>query len=162
MATVTLYMAISADGFIATSDDNTEWVGDESWQSYLEFVANCDVVLVGKNTFQLMEKDEFVEGTKYLVVASDSTRTNHDSISITSKNDLPQVEKIGVIGGGELNGRLLALGVINEVILDVEPIILGSGKKLFGERNITAHLKLLNSKQISPSTIQNRYKVERA
>ena len=162
MATVTLYMAISADGFIATSDDNTEWVGDESWQSYLEFVANCDVVLVGKNTFQLMEKDEFVEGTKYLVVASDSTRTNHDSISITSKNDLPQVEKIGVIGGGELNGRLLALGVINEVILDVEPIILGSGKKLFGERNITAHLKLFSSKLIGPSTVQNRYKVERA
>lgn len=154
-------MAISADGFIAGPDDDVDWVGEESWESYLGFVKGCDVILVGKNTYSLMQKDEFVSGTKYFVVTNDPDfdSGNYEKISIESIADIPRAEKIGVIGGGELNGSLTSLGVIDEIILDIEPIVLGQGKRLFGSYEGKMNLELQSSKTIGQSTTQNQYKV---
>lgn len=158
---VTLYLAISADGFIATEDDNTDWVGDDSWESYLTFVKSCDVALVGRKTFKLMEPDEFVEGTKYFVVTH---QRNFDSgeiqkISVNNRGDLPEAANIAVIGGGELCGSLAVLGLIDELIVDIEPIVLGKGQSLFGSYNDPMQLKLIDSKKIGDNTVQNHYSV---
>ena len=154
-------MAISADGFIAGANDETPW-SDEEWTAFQEFVKSCDVCLLGRRTYEIMKNGgEFVDGTQYIVVTDDETADtgNYQKISIKSANDLPKAEKIGVIGGGELNGSIVALAVIDEIILDVEPITLGQGKKLFGSYAINLNLKLLSSKQIGENTIQNHYEV---
>jgi len=161
MTKVVLYMAISVDGYIAGENDDVDWVSEDSWQSYLEFVRSCDSVVVGKKTFAMMPKDEFISDTNYFVATNDSTvnTSDYEKISIKSKQDLPNGEKIGIIGGGTLNGSLAILALIDEVILDVEPIMLGSGKKLFGEQTPNFKLELLGSKRIGSGTIQNHYKV---
>ena len=161
MGKTILYLAISADGFIATNDDNTDWVGDDSWESYLQFVKSCDVALVGRKTFRLMEPDEFVEGTKYYVV---TRQENFDSgkiqkFSIDSRDELPEAANIAVIGGGELCGSLARLGLIDEIILDTEPVIFGSRSSLFGSYTDIVKLKLIDSKKIGKNTIQNHYSV---
>lgn len=48
-----LYMAISRDGFIADSNDETPW-SDAEWEAFQEFAKSCEVVLLGKRTFQIM------------------------------------------------------------------------------------------------------------
>jgi dihydrofolate reductase len=87
--------------------------------------------------------------------ASDKART----ISIDKKSDLPIVTKLGVIGGGELNGQLAKLGLLDEMVLDIEPIKLNSGTRLFGEYDIPLKLKLLGSKRIGEATVQRHYKI---
>ncbi len=161
MSKVTLYMANSADGFIAGTNDETPW-SDEEWTAFQDFVKSCDVCLLGRRTYEIMKNGgEFVDGTKYIVVTSDQTADtgDYEKLAINSLSDLPQVDKIGIIGGGELNGSLAAMGVIDEVILDIEPITLGQGKQLFGSHNVRLKLELLATKQIGQSTIQNHYKV---
>jgi riboflavin biosynthesis pyrimidine reductase len=59
------------------------------------------------------------------------------------------------------NSSLAKLGVIDEIILDVEPITLGSGKRLFGSHDIQLSLELLRSQKIGNGTIQNHYKVQK-
>jgi dihydrofolate reductase len=101
---VILYMALSADGFIAAQNDETPW-SDEEWAAFQEFVKSCDAVLLGRRTYEIMTKgDEFAEGPEYIVITNDSTLSTGQlrKISIVSKADLPQVNKLGVIGGGEL------------------------------------------------------------
>jgi dihydrofolate reductase len=83
----------------------------------------------------------------------------YEKVQIFSKMSLPDVAKIGIIGGGELNGRLAAMGLIDEVILDIEPVVLGQGKKLFGSRDCNLRLKLLSSKRVGKGTVQNHYEV---
>ena len=83
----------------------------------------------------------------------------YKKISIQSAADLPQVEKIGLIGGGELNGSLAALGFIDEIILDVESIALGRSKRLFGGHDVQLNLQHVASQPVGPNTMQNRYKV---
>jgi dihydrofolate reductase len=79
--------------------------------------------------------------------------------AIVTKNDLPQVSKLGIIGGGELNGRLATLKAIDEIILDIEPIILKEGIPLFGRYSVPMTLQLLGSKLIGDATLQRHYKV---
>jgi dihydrofolate reductase len=161
MARTILYMAISSDGFIAGEGDNLDWISDSSWKSYQEFVSSCDTILVGKNTFELMEHDEFILGPKYFVVTNDPFYTSEGvtAISIKSKEDMPEGQKIGVIGGGELIASLAKLGLIDEIILDIEPVKIDYGIKLFGDHEIPLKLEILGSKQLGEDEVQRHYKV---
>lgn len=156
-----LYMAISADGLIAGPNDETPWSDDE-WAAFQAFVKTCDVVLLGRRTYEIMStQGEFVPGPEYVVVTNDSALDTGAlrKVNIKNKADLPRVKKLGIIGGGELNGSLAKLGVIDEVILDVEPMTLGNGKRLFGNHDVQLTLALLGSRKIGGSTVQNHYKV---
>ena len=158
-----LYMAISADGFIAGEHDETPW-SEDSWQAFEVFVTSCDTVLLGRRTYEIMTAQaEFVDGPEY-VVATHNPLLNTGGlrkITIAAKDDLPKAAKLGIIGGGELNGRLAALGAVDEIILDVEPVALGGGKRLFGSHKVALDLTLIGSRRIGGSTIQNHYKVNR-
>ncbi len=161
MSKVILYMAISVDGFIAGVNNETPW-SDAEWEAYREFVKSCDVCLIGSRTYEVMQaSNEFVEGVNYLVVTHNNDIDTGDfkKVSIRSADDMPRGNKIGVVGGGELNGSLAMLGVIDEIILDVESVTLGQGKLLFGSHNPDLKLKLLATKLIGESTLQNHYEV---
>lgn len=161
MTKVVLYNAISADGFIAGEHDETPW-SDEEWMAFQDFVKSCDVCLLGRRTYEIMRlSGEFIAEGHYLVVTSDQNADTapYKKVTIRSSDDLPKVDKIGLIGGGELNGSLAELGCIDEMILDLESVILGRGTRLFGSHNVTVRLKLLSSTQLGPSFIQNRYEV---
>lgn len=161
MSKVTLYMAISADGFIAGPNDETPW-SDEEWEAFQAFVKTCDVVLLGRRTYEIMAKDgDFVDGPEYIVVTNDANidTGNFRKRAINSVGDLPQAERVAVIGGGDLNGRVAKLGCIDEIILDMEPITLGSGMRLFGDHDIQFKLELIASKAIGRGTVQNHYAI---
>ncbi len=163
MTEVILYNAISADGYIAGEHDETPW-SDEEWIAFREFVKSCDVCLLGRRTYAIMRDDgEFVEGPTYIVASSDpdADTGGYEKRSIKSADDLPGVERIGLIGGGALNGSLAEMGLVDEIILDVEAIILGGGTRLFGSRNVQLGLELLSSKQVGPKTVQNHYRVKK-
>ena len=161
MSKVILYMAISSDGYIAGPNDETPW-SDAEWKAFREFVKSCDCVLLGSRTYEIMRKNnEFIDGPQYLVVTSNESLDTGDfqKITIKAAGDMPKVGKVGVIGGGELNGRLADLGIFDEVILDVEPIELHSGKKLFGNHQ-PLNMKLISESVLSNGvTIQKHYQV---
>lgn len=157
----TLYMAISADGFIATLEDQTPW-SDASWDAFRTFVKTCDVILLGRRTYEIMcDQDEFVSGPEYVVVTNDASFNagRYRKMSIKTKDDLPRAARIGVIGGGDLNGSLALLGIFDELILDVEPVVLGNGVRLFGSHDVRLKLELTDSEKLESGTLHNRYRV---
>lgn len=156
-----LYMAISRDGFIAGKNDETPW-SDESWKAFAEFVKSCDVILLGRRTYEIMrDGNEFVAGPQYIVITNnrkfDSGRLSKQPVN--SPDDIPVVEKLGIIGGGDLNGRLAEFELIDEVILDKEPVKLKEGITLFGNHKVAPILKLLSTRKLSNATTQYHYKV---
>lgn len=154
-------MAISRDGFIAGPDDETPWSSAEL-QSFQAFIKSCDAVILGRRTYELMKAEsDLVTGPRYIVATdNESLKTDKlEKLAIESAEDLPQVDRLGIIGGGELNGRLAMLGVIDEIILDIEPIDLHEGVKLFGTYDIPLKLELLESNLIGEATVQRHYKV---
>ena len=156
-----LYAEISSDGFIAGSHDESPW-SDDAWEAFQKFVRSCDAILVGRRTYEIMQREgDFIDDVPYIVATSDPSFDAGDfpKVSIKSKADMPDVERLGIIGGGELNGRLAKLGLIDEMILDIEPVTLGEGIRLFGSYDIQLKLQLLGSGQIGEETTQRHYAV---
>jgi dihydrofolate reductase len=66
---------------------------------------------------------------------------------------------ICVMGGGELAQSLLAAGVIDEVGMNVHPILLGSGVPLFRDPGRRISLDLLESRVIDGGCVLSTYRV---
>jgi len=164
---VILYMAISLNGMIAKSDDNTSWISKEEWDSYSLAVRNAGCLIVGHRTYGILTKQpEFSEfkDVKLVVVAQENFQTlapNH-LVAHSPKEALEilkDFEKVVVAGGGALNASFAEENLIDEIFIDIEPIILGQGIPLFRDKNFERNLKLVGQKKISESEIQLHYEV---
>lgn len=156
-----LYVAISQDGFISGPRGETPWSNDEEI-AFTVFVKTCDAILLGRRTYEaLRDNQKLLPGIRYIV----ATKSKKDDlkevekVNIQTKRDMPSVPRLGIIGGGELNGRLAKIGAIDELFLDIEPITLEHGIRLFGDYDIPLRLKLLDSRKIGQATMQRHYEV---
>jgi dihydrofolate reductase len=154
-------MAVSQDGFIAGPNGETPW-SDAEFDAFNEFIATCDVVLMGRKTFECMrDSGSLAAGPQYIVVTNDESLETDGlyATAIHAKQDMPEADKMAIIGGGELNGQLAKLGLIDEIYLDIEPVELQSGIPLFGRHDVPLKLELVGSRQIGEATVQRHYKV---
>ncbi len=164
---VILYMAVSIDGYIAKENDDTSWISEEEWKSYSSIVQKTGNLVVGHRTYDILTKQpEFSElkDVKLVVVSKNDFKTlapNHHVASSPKKalEELKDFEEVLVAGGGELNASFLKENLFDEIYLDIEPIALGKGIKLFSDYNFEIKLKLLETKKISNDEIQLHYQV---
>lgn len=164
---VILYMAISLNGMIAKSDDDTSWISKEEWDSYSLVVRNAGCLIVGHRTYNVLTKQpEFSEfkDVKLVVVAHDNFKTlalNH-LVAHSPKEALgllKDFKEVIVAGGGALNASFAEENLVDEIFIDIEPIILGQGIPLFRDKNFESKLKLIGQKKISENEIQLHYEV---
>ncbi len=164
---VILYMAISINGMIAKSDDDTSWISKEEWDSYSLAVRTAGNLIIGHRTYGILTKQpEFSEfkDVKLVVVTQGDFQTlakNH-LIAHSPKEALDLLKdfkEVIVAGGGILNASFLAENLVDEIYLDIEPIILGQGIPLFKDKNFERNLKLVGQKKISDNEIQLHYEV---
>ena len=168
---VILYMAVSADGFIATKTDDTSWVSDTDWENFKKLIESTGVIVVGKRTYDVGIADGtfpyakalhiVMTHDKELIKQSLSTIifTDKDPRQIIKLAQLHHKDSLLVAGGGHTNGAFLKAGLINEIILSVHPIILGDGIKLFEGITLTKSLKLLDVKNLPENLIQLHFQV---
>jgi len=80
---VILYMAMTANGYIAKEDNETPW-SDEGWKSFSEKVKDIKNIVVGRKTFEIMEQEEDFQkiGEPFTVVVSN--KKEDDSNFVTS------------------------------------------------------------------------------
>ncbi|KKU87746.1 hypothetical protein A3A64_02205 [Candidatus Gottesmanbacteria bacterium RIFCSPLOWO2_01_FULL_48_11] len=169
MINVTLYMAISANGFIAKENDDVEWLSEQSWKSYQGMTRAIRCSVIGRKTYDLMPAEEFLDGCLYIVLTNQKgLKPKHASVVFVSTPQeaikLAQEKnysKILVAGGSTINHSFMEQKLIDEVYLDIEPTILGKGIPLFRPENFECKLELLGTKKLNANTIQLHYKVLR-
>lgn len=66
---------------------------------------------------------------------------------------------IAIYGGAELFTSMLSLGLIDEVILSVMPVILGEGKSMVSQPMNRTLLKLLESRKFQSGVVMLHYKI---
>ncbi len=160
-------MAISTNGMIAKNDDDTSWILETEWNSYSHAVRNAGCLIVGRRTYNILTKQpEFSEfkDVELVVVANENFSTIADNhlIAFSPKEALDKLksfETVIIAGGGILNTSFLKERLIDEIYLDIEPIIIGKGIKFFDDDNFEANLELLETKLLSKNEIQLHYRV---
>jgi dihydrofolate reductase len=140
---VIIYMAMSANGYIAHDDDDTSFVSDVEWKSFDAMSKRAGNAIIGARTCAVCnEGGQFpFPGRLNVVVSSKSVEHDYgkDVVFVKSpKEALRVLEKRGfktafVAGGGMLNASFLKAGLVDEIYLDVEPVVLGQGIKLFAD-----------------------------
>ena len=164
---VILYMATTVNGYIAKENNETPWF-DEEWQSFSKFVKETKNIIIGKNTYDIMKKsDEFSKiGNPFTVVVSKEDFAHNSNFAIVkSPKDALKIlkekrfAKAIIAGGGMLNSSFMKEKLIDEIYLDVEPLVFGKGIKLFSDNDFDAKLELIETKSLSKNTIQLHYKI---
>jgi len=147
--------------------------GDDGNKFKVDELMAADAQLLGRVTYvgfarawPTMNADEFGQKMnsmpKYVVSTTlrdaDATWTN----STVIRDDVPgQVARLKrevagdilVAGSAQLARSLTEHGLVDEYRLMVFPIVLGSGKRLFGDRSPSLTLRLIDSKSVGPDGV---------
>jgi dihydrofolate reductase len=144
--------------------------GDEGDQFKLEETFNSDALLLGRVTYQGFADawpsregefaDKFNTMPKY-VVSSTLSDPGWNNTTVLSGDLRDEVEKlkqqydgdIVVHGSAQLAQALLEQDLVDELRLMVFPVVLGSGKRLFGDTSDKKPLKLKSSRAVGEGVL---------
>ncbi len=166
---VIFYMATTANGFIAKKDDDTSFISKDEWNCYVDTVRKAGNVIIGQRTYEIFTKQpEFkqLEGAKVIILSEQNFKTldpNHLTAS-SPKGALELVkdfEEVIVAGGSLTNKSFLEENLIDEIYLDVEPVMFGEGIPLSAAGSFDKELEFIGIKNISDNEIQLHYKVKK-
>jgi len=165
---VTLYMAISIDGFIAKKDGDSDWVSPVDSANFEQKIKEKGCIIVGRRTFDQYRGDLYpVKNVLNIVLTSSSSqKSGEDNVAYAqSPSEAVKIaqekghEQALLIGGGTTNGLFLKEYIIDEVFLSVHPLILGDGIKLFEKVETDIKLELLDQKELGEGLMQLHYRV---
>ncbi|WP_042167668.1 dihydrofolate reductase family protein [Paenibacillus gorillae] len=169
---VTLYIAISMDGYIARENGEIDWLYEiegEGDNGYSEFYETIDTVLMGnktyEHTFELADQFPYPDKTCYVFSRSEKapaphvTFINEDVTGFIEKLKEQDRSKIWIVGGAEILDVLLKNSLVDEFILTMMPTILGKGIPLFKKDNPELKLFLSGTKRYG-QMIQLHYTVK--
>lgn len=172
MRRVILYITASLDGFIAEPGGGMAWLDEASGADtdfgYAEFYASIDTMLMGGATYEFVlgaadpfphaDRELFVFTGRDLPVAAESVSLVRDDAA-TFVRGLKAREggPIWLVGGGRLNASLLDAGLIDEMRLFVQPVVLGGGVPLFSAPNCGAKLALERVVEWPLGVVELRY-----
>lgn len=166
MRKIVFYGAISLDGFLADEQDNLQWLFDTDLaglSTYEAFEKNIDTVVMGRVTYEettkMLEEEPFYLGKEKIIFS----RTKNEKIEegyFTSENPvnvLQELQKkngkdIWIVGGGGLLSELIEADLIDEYWIQIAPVLLGKGKRLFEEGNYRQRLEFVETTQMGELT----------
>lgn len=180
MSQCSVFIATSLDGFISRADGSIDWLNDKRASipegeegGFNPFMARIDALVMGRNTFeQVLGFDTWAYGeTPIIVLSRQLTQLPEKSPAtamLSSAEPAQLVKQLAekglnrlYIDGGLTVQSFLAAGLIDEITITVIPVILGSGKPLFGSLPKEQWLELLESKTFSTGLVQHKYRVIR-
>lgn len=165
---VVLFIATSLDGFIARPDGGIDWLFSDADYGYAAFFDSIDTVVMGRKTYEL----SLSFGPPYVYQGKTSyvfSRTragakdeNAEFIAGSPKDFIRSLQAhagkdIWLVGGAELVRDFLVDDLIDEFIISIHPVILGSGIPLFPAPGHELSLTLKDSISFESGLVQLRY-----
>jgi dihydrofolate reductase len=174
-----VFIGTSADGKIAREDGTLEWLTDPPirdhdvaaaadrpalvWETFFETV---DAIVMGRATYEsVLGFGEWpFTGRHVLVLTSKSDIDDSRVRAAASIEDVIRLlddlkARDVYIDGGRTIQSFLRAGLVDELTLSVAPVILGSGRSLFGELDADVLLTVRGSHASEDGLIRTTYDV---
>ena len=173
MRTVTYGAACSLDGFIAGAGGEIDWLRSSRDVNEImrEYWKSIDTILMGRKTWEFAVsqgggggrssgmKTYVFSRTLGAVDGKGAELIRDDAAAFV--RDLRQRPGKGIclMGGGHFARSLFEAGVIDEVGLNVHPVLLGSGVPMFLDPCHRVALELVQSRTIDGGCVYSTYRV---
>ena len=155
---VYFYGCVTLDGYLATKEHGLDWLydtGSLEETSYDEFYSHMEVVLMGRRTFREIEKAgnpaAFYPTTKNYVFTHGAlacpgfTPVNEEPVKFVKSFEPSR--NIWVVGGNTILAPLLEQDLVDYLIVQVAPVLLGAGIPLFTQKEAVRRFHLQEVKQ---------------
>lgn len=172
MGKVFIHATITLDGFMAGVDGDMSWFQDleaidEDYAVVNKVTADIGAIVGGSNKTHTIEDDGVPYGGTLMVPVFLMTHEAHEPIvkdGITYQfvvNDIKQAVEMAKAAAGDKNVSLLGgsisrqclkLGLVDEIVLDVEPLLLGEGISLFAGLGEKIKLKRIETSAFASET----------
>ena len=177
-AKCSVFIATSLDGFISRDDGCIDWLikanalvrpGEDG--GYKSFISTVDGLIMGRNSYEkVLSFDEWPYRNIPVVVLSSQTITIPEQLRpfVSSSAETPtalvqrlskQETKHLYIDGGMTIQGFLANNLINEMTIILVPVLLGSGRSLFGSLKQDIELQHLATRTIDGGFVQIKYRI---
>jgi len=161
MRKIIVYIATSADGFIARKDGAVDWLDRPRPKGNYgmgEFWKSIDTILLGRKTYDFVVQYAFSRRPPKKVLPGFEF-VKEPIKSFAKRLRAQKGKNIFMMGGGGLIASFLDLGEIDEFIIHVIPTFIGEGIPLIAPRHRTVPLKLKSCKKFSDGVVRLHYSV---
>jgi dihydrofolate reductase len=182
MRKITAGLFMSLDGVVESPGEwGFRYANDAMWAGIVAAVAQADAVLLGRRTYENFARfwptqdsdvpmSDFLNNTPKHVVASTRQALEWGPATLVvgdladALNALKQQpgRNIQVPGSPTLVRSLLRDGLLDELSLNVCPIVVGSGMRLFEGMKAELRLELVDSTSFATGVVGVTYRPERA
>ncbi len=177
MGKVFLFMMVTLDGFFEGPDHDISWhnVDEEFNEFAIQQLDEMDTLLFGRVTYEGMasfwptqfaiETDPAVAGkmnsVPKIVFSRTLDRADWNNSRLVKEHVAEEVSKLkqeargdlAIFGSSDLAVSLLQMGLVDELRIMVNPVVLGSGKRLFDGIGDKLKLKLLKTREFRSGNV---------
>ncbi len=175
---IIVYIATSADGYIARPDGNVDWLNRPRPKGNYDmgaFMKSIDTILWGRKTYEMTlgfgqsGNMGYVAKVKNYIFTSDPNRFDDSKLEFvnepvkkfTTRLRAQPGKDIWMMGGGGIIASFLDAGELDEFIIHVIPTFIGKGIPLIAPRHRLVPLKLLSVRDYPDGVVRLHYEVER-
>ena len=173
MTSANVYIGTSLDGFIARTDGDIGWLmkfaDTGAIEAYNEFIADIDVMVIGRGTFETVlgfpswpyDKPVFVL-SRTMKEVPDHLREKATITTLEPAELLLQLSGQGFNGayidGGKVIQSFLAADLIDSLIIATIPVLIGSGIPLFGSLDTDINFEHVRTSTYPNGLVRSYYK----
>lgn len=170
---ITVEMACSANGLIATEKGNEDFLSNRNYQIMLEFLKEYDCLVWGNTTFRNVVSwgDNYINDLKDIIVivfSKEEVKSGYTNVmycnSLDHFNQIcieKKLDKILISGGAHINTLFLKNDMVDNIIINYNPYILNKGINLFEGDYFEKELELCDIKKEQEGIVQLWYQVKK-
>lgn len=169
MRKVIYAVATSVDGYIAGAAEAMDWLRWSEDASRLNAAAweGVDTILMGRRTFDFAVRGGGTFGGLTSYVFSRSMERSPEGSELVRQDAAGFVHTmksrpggaIMLMGGGELASALIGGGAVDEIALNIHPLLLGAGTRLIDRLPDRVELELVETRALQMDCVLARYRL---
>jgi dihydrofolate reductase len=174
MRKVTFGGANSLDNYLAGRGEAIDWLrwSDDSAAMAAASFRGVDAMLMGRKTFEFAQRHgggpslsgvtTYVFSRTLVSVPAGTMLVSEDAAEFVRRLKAQAGGDILVMGGGELGTALIEGGLVDEIGLNIHPLLLGGGTPLFHPLSRPVELELVEARAVACECVLVRYRVRLA
>ena len=172
MRKVTYGAAVSLDGFIAGANEEIDWLqpSDDVNAIMAESWKGVDTMLMGRKTYEfaarmgggpdgLSKIRTYIFSRTMAEAPEGAELVRDDAVGFVRTMKAAPGGDIILMGGGELAAALIDGGVVDEIGLNVHPVLLGAGVPMFAAIGRRVALGLTEARPIAKDCVFLMYRI---
>ncbi len=169
---ISIYIAVSTNGFISNKRNVPDWLSPEYEQGLFSMCQKYKAVIMGKTTYNILAPNYLPltsEGTTVVLTTDKQSNSDNPTVVFTQNNASEIVQMLAdkghteavIIGGAMTITEFVKAGLVSDVYFVMEPVLFGTGLPFLKEIDLDFKLKLFEVTKLNESTVQLHYEIQK-